>query len=400
MLAERLRELNVRDAAYATQFAQILLEAAQAAGATDVHLQPVRHGLDVRWRLDGVLQPLGCFPRGEAADVVVRLKVMAGLLTYKTDVPQEGRIRGEQQAETRISTFPTLFGERAVVRIFPDQKQLRFPQDLGLPRDVHATLCGLLNETSGAIILSGPSGSGKTTTIYACLRELVRRSNDGRSLITLEDPVEVVVDGISQSQIDAAGGFDFASGLRSLMRQDPEVIMIGEIRDRETAEAAFAASLTGHLVLTTFHAGSAAAALARLADLSVEPYMLRSGLRAVLSQRLLRRLCSCAAQAATESQRLGLPVRQARLPAGCESCWQTGYRGRLLTAELVTIGDGPLADAILARADAQRLATVARQSGLITHWQRACAAVESLDTSPQEVRRVLGFAADEPTPAE
>src|SRR6478672_7874690 len=190
--AAALHQLDAAGASYAMQFAELLLAAARDAGASDVHLQPTPQGLQVRWRIDGVLLPVGEFSRGTAADVVSRLKVMAELLTYRTDVPQEGRIRGERErgtggeggVEMRVSTFPTLFGERAVVRLFAGEKRYTHVADLGLPAEIEATLGRLLNETSGALLLTGPAGSGKTTTAYACLRDIVRSSSRRRSVVT------------------------------------------------------------------------------------------------------------------------------------------------------------------------------------------------------------------------
>ena len=224
-------------------------------GASDLHLQPTADGLELRFRIDGVLQPVGRIPAAVAGNVTARLKVLAELLTYRTDVPQEGRIRRPQDdVEMRVSSFPTLFGERIVVRFFAGAQRYQRLDDLGLPADVSAPLRQLLNETSGAILVTGPAGSGKTTTVYACLRELAAsvtsavEARSQRSLVSLEDPIEVVVPGVAQSQVNPVAGFDLATGVRFLMRQDPEVIMVGEIRDRPTAEAAFQASLTGHLL--------------------------------------------------------------------------------------------------------------------------------------------------------
>jgi type II secretory ATPase GspE/PulE/Tfp pilus assembly ATPase PilB-like protein len=408
---QRLSALDPAEPAYATRFVDALLDAARRLGASDVHVQPGGGGLEVRWRLDGVLQPVGTFPAGEAADVVTRLKVLADLLTYKSDVPQEGRIRkgadrnGRQvlpggEIEMRVSTFPTLHGERAVVRIFAAAGGLRYLPDLGLPAEIETGMARLIGETSGALIVAGPAGSGKTTTVYAALRELVRAAGGGKSIVSLEDPIEMAIEGVAQSQVSRAAGFDLATGLRSIMRQDPEVIAVGEIRDGETAETAFQASLTGHLVLTTFHAGSAATALSRLADMGIEPYVLRSGLLAVVCQRLVRRLCQCAEHAGSgqtnsEQELLGLPVSSARAPRGCEQCLHTGYRGRMVLAEMLLPETGQLAPAILSRADATELQRRAVAGGMTTVWQRALAAVEAGQTSPAEVRRVLGFAGKE-----
>ncbi len=376
-VSAELRKLDSGSPLYATQFVDVLLGGGEGAGASDLHVHPTTKGLEVRWRVDGVLQLIGDFPRGAAADVVTRLKVLAGLLTYRTDVPQEGRIRHDgtntSTLEMRVSTFPTLHGERAVVRLFAGQSQNLYPQELGLPPEIETALLRLLAETSGAILITGPAGSGKTTTAYACLREVVRTSAGRRSVVSLEDPIEVALNGVSQSQVQPAAGFDLATGLRSLMRQDPEVILVGEIRDRPTAETVFQAALTGHLVLSTFHAGSAASGISRLSDMGIEPYLLKSGVRAMLHQRLVRRACACA-------------------KAGCEACRHTGYRGRLVLAELLPPLTGELGEAVLARRDAQELARLADTAGMTTVFDRAKSAVEAGLTDETEVRRVLGFA--------
>lgn len=388
----RLAALDSTSPEYATKFVDLLLQAASNIRASDVHLQPTSDALDVRWRLDGVLQPVGIFPRGDAADVVSRMKVLAELLTYRTDVPQEGRIRDRRgNVEIRVSTFPTLHGERAVVRLFAAQGEYLHLSDLGLPEGVFNRVSEMLFETSGAILITGPAGSGKTTTAYACLRELVRASEGGKSIVSLEDPIESAVDGVSQSRVNPSAGFDLASGLRSLMRQDPEAIMVGEIRDRETAEAAFQASLTGHLLVTTFHAGSASGAISRLSDMGIEPYLLRSGILGILSQRLVRRLCPCKEPISDDTAKVNLPVAMAWQSVGCESCLGSGYVGRVVLAELLQASPSELGRAILSRSDAPQLEQLAIESGMKTIWHRAVTAVESGDTSPAEVRRVLGF---------
>ena len=389
---EQLAELDPASPEYATGFVDLLLEAAGRVHASDVHLQPTAEGLDVRWRLDGVLQRIGLFPRGDAADVVSRLKVLAELLTYRTDVPQEGRIRQPREnVEIRVSTFPTLYGERAVVRLFAAEGRFLYLDDLGLPHDVARQLHRLLAETSGAILVTGPAGSGKTTTAYACLRELVRQSAGGKSIVSLEDPIESAVDGVAQSRVNPAAGFDLAAGLRSLMRQDPEAIMVGEIRDRETAEAAFQASLTGHLVVTTFHAGSAAGAISRLSDMGIEPYLLRSGILGILSQRLVRQLCDCKQPVEDDAEKLNLAVDKAWRAGGCQQCLESGYRGRVMLAELLLAEASELGRAILSRSDAPQLQQLAIESGMTPLADRATVAVETSQTSPSEIRRVLGF---------
>ena len=395
-LEASLSALDARDPRYATEAVERLLRAARAAGASDLHLTPAEEGLKVDWRRDGVLQRAALLPLEIAPNVVARMKVLAGLLTYQTDLPQEGRMRFDDGvSEMRLSTFPTLRGEKAVVRLFAATGRFERLDELGLPEEILEALTRRLGETTGAIVVSGPAGSGKTTTIYACLRALVESAGGRRSIATLEDPVEVEVAGVTQSQVNPRVGLTLEAGLRWLLRQDPEVIVVGEIRDKATAETAFQASLTGHLVLTSFHAGSAAGAVSRLADMGVEPFMLRGGVLGILSQRLARRLCDCAVVAEDPARRLGLRVGQVRVPVGCEQCGGTGYRGRIVLAEWLEPAPGAVGRAVLDRADAPTLERLAVEAGMVTRWDRARAAAEAGTTSPDEIRRVLGWGGDD-----
>jgi general secretion pathway protein E len=387
----RLASLDASAEPYAAQFVDTLFEAAQQLGTSDVHLCPTSAGLDLAFRVDGVLQSLGTFPKGKVSDVVTRLKVLADLLTYQTDVPQEGRVRDKSTVEIRVSSFPTLYGEKVVVRLFAADTRFAYLENLGLPASVRQRLEKVLVETSGALIISGPAGSGKTTTAYACLRELVRHSGGGRSIATLEDPIEIAIPGIAQSQVNARAGFDLAAGLRSMLRQDPEVILVGEMRDPVTASVAFQGALTGQLVLTSFHAGSAAGAISRLLDMGIEPYILRSSIQAVLCQRLVRKLCHCAVPSEAAEARLGLQVSHAKTPQGCPECHDTGYRGRILLAEMLTLDLSGIAAGILHHLDAAALQQAAVAAGMETLLDSACQAVNDGVTSPAEVRRVLGF---------
>lgn len=376
-IAAELQQLNPRDVNYATRFVELLLAAAQQVKASDIHLQPTAAGLEVRWRLDGVLQAVGEFSRGEATDIAARLKVLARLLTYRTDIPQEGRIPAENaRIEMRVSTFPSLHGERVVIRLFIAPQELLQIADLGLPADVALALEQALARTSGALLVTGPAGGGKTTTAYAGLRHVVRSSGGARSIVSLEDPIEVALAGVSQSQVNPAAGFDLASGLRALLRQDPEVVLLGEIRDQPTATAVFQAALTGQLVISTFHAGSVCEAISRLAEMGIEPYLLRSGLALLLQQRLLRRLCECA---------------RGSEPVGCPLCQQSGYRGRIATAELLPLLSNEIATAVLRHADAAELQTIVEAAGMIPLRARAEKLIKEEVTSPAELRRVLGF---------
>jgi type II secretory ATPase GspE/PulE/Tfp pilus assembly ATPase PilB-like protein len=350
--------------------------------ASDVHFEPSHRALEVHYRLDGVLHHFASLDRELAPNLIARLKVMAELLTYRIDIPQEGRLqhaRSDFGVEMRLSTFPLIHGEKAVVRIFDTSARPLDLEQLGLSADSYKALAALLEERTGGIFLTGPSGSGKTTTIYACLRHLIRAAAGGRHCVTIEDPVEQVIEGVSQAQARPGQEFDFARGLRSLMRQDPEVIMIGEVRDAETAKIAVEAALTGHLVLTTLHAGSACGVVGRLLDMGVEPYLITSGLRGILNQRLVRQSCAACSRAAESAQ--------AR--SKCDRCAGTGYHGRLLLAELLT-PDAALRRAILAKADSAALEAAAERPGRQTIRSAAAELVSAGLTTAKEVARVLG----------
>lgn len=375
-LSERLRDTSPSREDYAVRVVDALLGLATECRASDLHLLPDTGGRDllVQIRLDGVLHNLGIVPEG-GPRVIARLKVLSGLLTYRTDVPQEGRLKSTtDDLEMRVSTFPTLHGEKCVVRLFVASGGLKQLEDLHLPAAVAASLQQLLRQPHGLLIVSGPSGSGKTTTLYAALRHLQRESITPRSLCTLEDPVEAVLPGVAQSQVKPDGEFTYARGLMSLMRQDPEVIMVGEIRDLEVARIVFQAALTGQLVLTSFHSGNAAEAVSRLCDMRIEPYLLRSGVLGILAQRLLRRTCTCVRSGA----------------AGCPECRQTGYRGRLVAAELLQPDLAGLGRAILDREDATRIQELAVAAGMVPLQQCAEAACQRGETTSAELWRTFG----------
>jgi type II secretory ATPase GspE/PulE/Tfp pilus assembly ATPase PilB-like protein len=369
-----------RDAQFATDFVSAVLHAARDAEASDVHIEPASDALEVRWRLDGVLQPMVQLPRDVSANVTARLKVLAGLLTYETALPQEGRIWDDAlRVEVRISTFPTLYGERCVLRLLgASRESLDSLSQLRLSEPVLRELERNLSATSGAILIVGPAGSGKTTSAYACLRHVVAASGGGRSIASLEDPIEVAIDGVAQTQVNPAIDFDMATGLRSLLRLDPEVILIGEMRDRPTAEIALQAALTGQLVVTTFHAGDCRDALNRLLDIGIPTYAVRNAVRLIVAQRLVRRLCDCSqpGDVDRDARPLGLDVAQCRIPGACDQCHHTGYQGRTLVAEFQTI-DGD--DTTKSPGEGNDL------------WTSAQALVEAGVTCPAEVVRVLGL---------
>jgi type II secretory ATPase GspE/PulE/Tfp pilus assembly ATPase PilB-like protein len=390
----RLRRLDPVSAAYATDVVEAVLDFAATVGTSDVHVQPARDGLEIRYRRHGVLQLLDTVPMGVNASVIARLKVLSGLLTYRSDVPQEGRVETPAHGrEIRVSTFPTLHGERGVLRFFEHAREFTTLDELGNAPDLTARMRGALDETSGAVLITGPAGSGKSTTLYACLRHLVSANGGARSIVSIEDPIEVPVDGVAQSQVDLASGFDLKTGLRSLMRQDPEVIMVGEIRDRDTAEFAIQASLTGQLLLATFHADSAAAAVTRLIEMGIEPFLVRSGLIVVVCQRLLRLLCGCSRDSDAAADLRGLPVERARVPVGCPACQQTGYAGRLMVSEFLDLRNPEIGGPVLRKADSRELHRVATALGMESLRDRALRVVQEGRTSPAELVRVLGSTA-------
>ena len=315
--------------------------------ASDLHFEPYEGRSVVRFRVDGVLHDVIEPPRALHAALVSRLKIMASLDIAEKRLPQDGRIAlklGDKQVDVRISTLPTGPGERVVLRLLDkDAAQLDLTA-LGMGAAVQDAVDRLIREPHGIVLVTGPTGSGKTTTLYAALSRLPRGA---LNMMTVEDPIEYALDGVGQTQVNAKIELDFARALRAILRQDPDIIMIGEIRDLETAQIAVQASLTGHLVLATLHTNDAASAVTRLADMGVEPYLLASSLLGVLAQRLVRTLCSaCRASAAATVgeaallREMGLAATTAvHTPAGCDQCNRTGYRGRTGVYELLVIDD-------------------------------------------------------------
>jgi type IV pilus assembly protein PilB len=325
-----------------------ILEQAVRRKASDIHIEPFEEELKVRYRIDGTLHELPPPPRKLALPVISRLKVIANLDIAERRLPQDGRIRlqlADRPVDLRVSTLPTQFGESVVLRILDQSAGRLSIAQLNLPAGVEREFREIIQRADGLVLVTGPTGSGKTTTLYGALGEINRPE---LKLLTVEDPVEYEVEGIMQVPINPAAGLTFASALRSFLRQDPDVVMVGEIRDLETARIALQASLTGHLVFSTLHTGDSAGAITRLIDLGVEPYLIASSLQAVLAQRLLRRVCPhCAAPDAPAPETLkeaGVEPPEAGGPrfvrgAGCAQCNQSGYLGRLGIFEWLRITD-------------------------------------------------------------
>ncbi len=361
--------------------------------ASDVHVEPYEDKLSIRYRIDGVLQEVLTPTRRLAPPLVSRIKVMARLDIAEKRLPQDGRISltiGGRSIDVRVSTLPSRYGERVVLRLLDKDHARLDLEDLGMAPDTLERFKTALSEPNGVILVTGPTGSGKTTTLYTALTLL----NDGeRNILTVEDPIEYGLDGVSQTQVNEKVGMTFAAGLRAILRQDPDVIMVGEIRDPETAQIAVQSSLTGHIVLSTVHTNSAAAAVTRLRDIGVEPFLLSSTVRAVLAQRLVRRLCSVCKEAYEPDEatrrlmrlKADDPTTFCR-PHGCISCGGTGYNGRLGVYELMVV-DGPLRRMINDGANEQDIEQAAF-ADCDTLFDSGRTHVLAGQTSPEEVLRV------------
>jgi general secretion pathway protein E len=375
-----------------------LLERAMELRATDIHVEPFRNGLTVRMRVDGLLRavptPAGVLPQA----ILSRIKILAGLNIAERRLPQDGAARvrvARAEFDVRVATMPTQYGESAVIRLLPRDRGLLEIAKLGLSAHDEAILRKLLMLPHGMIVVTGPTGSGKTTTL-ATMMSILNEST--RKILTIEDPVEYEIQGVNQSQVRPSIGLTFSNALRAFLRHDPDVIMVGEIRDAETANIAIHAALTGHLVLTTLHTETAAAAVPRLLDLGVEGFLLKSTLRAVIAQRLVRILCDrCRVQHTLTTADLAADPRYGMLgfttgdrvcePAGCERCGGTGYRGRSGVFECLEMTES-VRSLISSNTDSGIIENAATQSGMITMIEDAVAKCRAGVTSAAEVLRV------------
>jgi general secretion pathway protein E len=375
-----------------------LLEKAVELRASDIHIEPFQAGLVVRMRIDGLLRPVAA-PAGVLPQAVIsRIKIVANLNIAERRLPQDGAARlrvGRTDIDIRVAIMPMQHGESAVIRILPKDRGLLVVEKLGFAPADDATLRRLLKLPHGMIVVTGPTGSGKTTTLATILSIL---NEPGRKILTVEDPVEYDIPGVNQAQVKPAIGLTFAAALRSFVRQDPDVIMVGEVRDSETAHVAVHAALTGHLVLTTLHTESAAAAVPRLLDLGVEGYLLRSTLRAVVAQRLVRQLCDRCKMPKTiteadfaEDPRLGAFGFQCgetfQAPSGCERCGGTGYRGRLGVFEILVLTN-EIRELVGEKTDGLKIDQAAIRAGMTTMLDDGVAKCRAGLTSPAEILRV------------
>ena len=354
-----------------------------AAGVSDIHIEPEERGIVVRHRVDGMLRHMRTLPRAVAPSLVSRLKIMCGLDIADRLRPQDGRTRvavNGVAVDLRVSTLPASHGEKVAIRVLDGRSAVLTLEGMGFLPDERERIERLLDAREGLVLVTGPTGSGKTTTLYAALRRLQQR---GVNIVTVEDPIEYRLPGIVQVQVNERAGLTFASALRSIMRQDPDVLLIGEIRDRETAEIAIQASLTGHLVFSTLHTNDAASAVTRLLDVGVAPYKIATAVKGVIAQRLVRRLCACRANAPFRETRA---VAEPAVPR-CTECGGDGFRGRLAIVEAL-IASPEFERAVAAGEAADRLADAAQAGGMRTLWESGMAHVRLGHTSQPELLRV------------
>jgi type IV pilus assembly protein PilB len=353
----------------------LVLSQALKDRASDVHIEPTESEMRVRYRVDGALQTVMTLPKTVQAGLATRLKVLARLNIAERRLPQDGAFElalDGRRIDFRVSTVPTIFGERIALRLLDKTRGLLTLEQLGLDAQARRRYEGLIHQPFGIILVSGPTGSGKTTTLVSTLALL---NSVDKNIITVEDPVEYQLPGVSHIQVSPRAGLTFASGLRSIVRQDPDIIMIGEIRDVETAEIAIHAALTGHLVLTTIHTNDASSALTRLADMGIEPYLIASAVIGVASQRLVRLLCPQCKQPAPIPKEIvswlqsqvkePLPPAEFQRPVGCAHCRHTGYQGRTGIFEILVVTEA-LRKRTLARGSAAELGEIARSEGMLT----------------------------------
>ena len=383
------------DAAPIVRLVDVVLADAVRARASDVHVEPQAGDLRIRYRVDGLLRDVMTVPKNATAAAVSRIKIVSGLDISERRRPQDGRTRlvvDGATVEARVSTLPTLHGEKVVIRILPRAESVPLLNKTGLTPAQLDVLGSALTQSQGLILITGPTGSGKTNTLYAAIQQV---STPDRNIVTLEDPVEVQVAGITQVQVHERSGMTFARGLRSVLRQDPDIILVGEVRDQETAELALQASLTGHLVLTTLHTNDAVSAITRLVDMGVEPFLVASSLTLVVAQRLLRRPCAdCVADYLPSPRTLELlGLAEADLEGatprrgkGCTECGGTGYRGRTGVFEVLPV-NAVLRKVLLSTPTEAAIGAAAREHGMLTLRASALAAAHRGDTTYEEVIR-------------
>ena len=401
-------ELNVSEADASqkpvVRLVDMIISEGILSRASDIHVEPEEGGVAVRYRIDGVLRQVMKIPRQAGLPLISRIKIMSSLDIADRLRPQDGRARvavNGQPIDLRVSTLPAQLGEKVVIRILDSRATVKSLESLGLNPGEADAIKRLLENHEGILLVTGPTGSGKTTTLYSAINQI---KSEGVNIVTVEDPVEYRMQGIVQVQVQEKAGLTFAAALRSILRQDPNVVLVGEIRDKETAQIAVQASLTGHLVLSTLHTNDAANAVTRLVDIGVEPYKIAASLRGVVAQRLMRKLCLTCKEVWMEAppERLrrwipaGTPLYRA---AGCPDCAMTGYRGRFSILEILTMNP-ELERRIAAGEAADRVADAAKRGGMKSLWDSGLAHVTRGESTIEELTRVVDIPSDESGPYE
>jgi len=387
-IAEKGDLLESENDAPIIQLVNSMIVQALQRRASDIHIEPFEEDIVVRFRVDGVLHNVLHPPKPVQAPLMSRIKVMSNLNIAEKRLPQDGSMRvnvAQREVDVRVSVLPTAHGERIVMRLLDKEEQLTRIDQLGLAQPQRVWMDQCLSRTHGIILVTGPTGSGKSTSLYAALNAI---NTADKNIITIEDPIEYTLSGVGQIQVSPKIGLTFAGGLRSILRQDPDVIMVGEIRDLETAEIAVQASLTGHLVLSTLHTNDSVGAVARLSDMGVEPFLLSASLEGVVAQRLVRRLCNHCKEPYDPGETAEVESTHYCRPKGCDHCLDTGYRGRTAIFEMLTINDEIRELITRPESTEQELRRAAERGGMFSlrqaGWQKAAEGV----TSIEEVYRV------------
>jgi type IV pilus assembly protein PilB len=395
--AEDAMLLKAADQAPTVQLVNQILSDAIRMGASDIHIEQQHDGVWIRHRIDGVLRDVTRVPRGAAPALVSRLKIVSALDIAERRLPQDGRMKISADGvavDARVSTLPAVHGEKVVIRLLPNARKITSLEGLGMEQDQLKQLVSAASSAQGLVLITGPTGSGKTNTLYSLLAHVADRE---KNVVTLEDPVEIQLPGITQVQINERAGLTFARGLRSILRQDPDVVLVGEVRDTETARLLLEASLTGHLVMSTLHTNNAAAAVTRLVDMGAEPFLVASSLSLVVAQRLVRVPCASCAQpynppdellAALGITRTALDGATPRRGLGCTECNETGYRGRVGVFEVVPVTQ-QIRDVVLKSPTEVAVAREAAGLGSMTLRQAALTKAWRGETTFEEVMRMM-----------
>ncbi len=400
-ISEHLARIARRGDAGVVDMMDFIIFSALQVKASDIHLEPAFDNVVLKYRLDGVLHDVGEIPKNLLTRLISRLRVLANLTIFHRGKPQDGRIdvrSGSNNWDVRLSIMPTLHGEKAVLRLFESGDHGFEMSKLGMSREVYESLSEILLKPQGTILLTGPTGSGKTTTIYAAIRHILENKAQTTNIITIEDPIECEIMGINQIQVNPKRDLTFSSSLRSMLRQDPDVIMVGEIRDFETAKIATQAGMTGHLIISSIHANSSVGVFNRLIEMGIEPFLVASSVTGILSQRLVRRNCPHCREPAMPSLKtikaLGIPLDENMRfmkGKGCEACQYRGYKGRIGVFEFLKV-TMEIKDALQRKVSTTELFNIARKHGLITLKEDGLEKVRKGIIDLDELSRVVDLA--------